>query len=313
MNTLCESLSGGLAMSRIEVEGSTLRQVEPPVLVDTSLLPRRVKHRIFLKNVAISAELPKSRTFGVLVGRNAGKALVERCALEPVKPSRGLLLPGSRRVKPTSGLWVKQPVARSGHVVDFGHSALRFSASAGRIGDEIVSIPKKDFDQIEILVAKQKKDNNELSAMLKRQKAKGKLNLFNPVLDENELADSFYSLYTDCGKNKTVPAQKECDKLKFSAFLFYLVKMEGLGGERWTQGRFYEFIQMKVFTDLGQGVRTFNGRLTELAFLPKAVKKPKEYEANSDFKYFQSLIIKFRKTPFYNHLRVLRGNVSTFL
>lgn len=137
-----------------------------------------------------------------------------------------------------------------------------------------------------------------------------KLNLFSPVLDEEEFADCFYGLYINSTKKmKKKYGEKEYDKMRFSAFLYYLVKVKGFKGDNFSQTRFYEFIQKKVFCDLKQNVRTFNNRVTELNILDKAVKHPMDYAKNPDFKDFQHLEKEFRESDFFKSLKNLFGRV----
>ncbi|MBQ8593797.1 MAG: hypothetical protein IJ467_05840 [Bacteroidaceae bacterium] len=310
MNLFCENLSVGTVMSRVEVEGSTLRQVESPILVDTSLYAPRVGRGVVV-NVIKSSQSPKIRTFGTLVGRCGKNTLVERGGFKAVRT-----LPGMKanvgRTEFLRMLPDKRMETKVKNWIDFGHAALRSTVPLKEFGDREISVAGKDM---ETWIADLYKVSNGMVATMEREKAKGKekFNLFNPVLDENELADCFYHLYTACEKDKTLLVQKECEKLKFSACLFYLVKIEGFGGERLTQGRFYEFIKAKVFTELDQNVRTFNNRLTELEFLLEAVKDPEAYRTNAGFKYFRNMMNKFRNADFYKNLRKLRGCVSLFL
>lgn len=140
-----------------------------------------------------------------------------------------------------------------------------------------------------------------------------KLNLFNPILDEEVLAGCFYGLYIHSAKEMKTYGQNECDKLRFSAFLYYLVKNTCIKSDRFNQTSFYQFIQKKVFRDLKQNVRTFNNRVTELNILDKAVKRPMDYAKNQVFLDFQHLEKKFRETDFFEGLKRLRSGLSKLL
>lgn len=328
MNTLCESLSGGLAMSRIEVEGSTLRQVEPPVLVDTSLaVPRKGNGGICVKvSASHTMSESKSRMFASLGSRASGRKLVERCGLIVVKPVGAMRL--SKLATPIKPIVSDKRVlvnVRSLGGVSYAPDSSPTASFRG-FGDHVkykledigdcttVTLPQKEYDYIVSLSEQTTKLNNELMTTLQHQaKEKVKLNLFNPVLDEEELAKCFRGLYIDCGKSMKIPCKSESEKTKFAAFLFYLVKNAVFVGNKFNQTTFFEFVQKKVFVGLNQDVRTFRNYVNSLEFLERAVKNPKDFAKNLDFEYFQRLELKFRDTHFFQCLNRLRNNLSKFL
>lgn len=139
-----------------------------------------------------------------------------------------------------------------------------------------------------------------------------KLNLFNLALNEDALANCFYGLYVHSAKGMKMYGEKEYDKLRFSAFLYYLVKDTCFKSDRLNQSSFYQFIQKKVFRDLKQNVRTFNNRVTELNILDKAMEHPTNYDKDSDFLDFQHLKKKFRKTSFFESLKRMCDDLHKF-
>lgn len=179
---------------------------------------------------------------------------------------------------------------------------------------EDVHIPSKNLDHARAQIDVLRKDLDALeSELLCGTKAKQKLYLFNPVLDEEELAECLSGLYDYCAKSMKMPGQDEHDKVKFAAYLYYLTKGEGFKGDHFNQTRFYQFIQEKVFYGLKQTVRTFNSRVNSLSFLDKAVKHPTDYAKDLDFRYFQHLKSKFQKSDYFTSLKRLRSGLSTFL
>lgn len=325
MNTLLESLSGGLAMSRIEVEGSTLRQVEPPVLVDTSLsVPCKESGGICVK---VSASPTVSKRMFASLGRHAsGKDLVGHCGMIAVKPVGAMRLPRfATPIKPlvsdkrilvhVRSLGGVSYAPNSSSVASFKGFGDHVKYKQEDIGDcTIVTLPQKEYDYIVSLSEQSIKINNKLMTTLQHQaKGKVKLNLFNPVLDEEELAKCFRGLYIDCGKSMKIPCKSESEKTKFAAFLFYLVKNAVFVGNKFNQTTFFEFVQKNVFIGLNQDVRTFRNYVNSLEFLERAVKNPKAFAKNLDFEYFQHLELKFRDTHFFQCLNRLRNNLSKFL
>ncbi|MBQ8361043.1 MAG: hypothetical protein IJX44_03745 [Bacteroidaceae bacterium] len=105
----------------------------------------------------------------------------------------------------------------------------------------------------------------------------------------------------------------ECDKLKFSAFLYHLVKKTVMVSDGFNQTSFYQFIQEMVFRELKQNVRTFNNRVNKLNILDEAVKRPMDYAKHPDLRYFQHLKKKFRETNFFEGMERLSEGFSSFL
>jgi len=106
--------------------------------------------------------------------------------------------------------------------------------------------------------------------------------------------------------------EKEYDKLRFSAFLYYLIKDTCFKSDRFNQSSFYQFIQKKVFCDLKQNVRTFNNRVTELNILDEAMENPLDYNKDSDFLDFQHLKKNFRETDFFKGLKRMCDGLHKF-
>lgn len=144
---------------------------------------------------------------------------------------------------------------------------------------------------------------------LLRDDAGGKSNLFSYVLDENELAACFYELYIKSAESMSTYGQDKHDKVKFAAYLYYLIKIKGFKGDNFSQSRFYQFIQEKVFYDLKQNVRTFNNRITELDLLTEATKHPMDYVKNRDFRYFQHLKSRFQESDYFISLKIFCDRV----
>lgn len=313
MKTCLESLSERLKTSRIVVDGSTLREVEPPVQVDTSSPVPHTRHGIVMK-VSVTPTTTRSRNFATIGHRTTGIKLVERSGLLAMKPMSGPpLLKETELAKPLKD--GKRLFLSTCSMRDFTQHCNRHLIPFRESADyEVITIPTKEFDHIVALATNQLRANNEVIAALQRQtKAKEKLNLFNPVLDEEELANCLYGLYIDCTKSKRMTDKDRCDKMKFAAFLYYLVKDSVFTGNRFSKTRFYMFIQQKVFKELEQNLRTFNNRVTDLAFLDKAMKHPKDFAQNPDFTYFQHLKSKFQNSDFFKSLARLRSGLSSFL
>lgn len=176
---------------------------------------------------------------------------------------------------------------------------------------EDIHIPYKEYHHIKNLIDRLIKTFNELvSALFCLIKVKQKLHLFNPVLDEDELATCFHELYIDCTKGMRMPGQDEYDKVKFAAYLYYLIKLNGFKGENFNQSRFYDFIQKNVFTELEQKtLRTFNNRVNSLKILDNAEMSDK----HTDVCYFQHLKDKFQNSSFFENLKRLRSIFPHFL
>lgn len=159
----------------------------------------------------------------------------------------------------------------------------------------------------------------ELEEELQQLSAEGNgtppFNIFNPVVDENKLADCFYRMYADFfGPNKTTALDGDCDETDFAAYLFLLVAKEGLGKDNFVETAkkpFFEFIQAKVIINLNKTDRTFRNRLDGMDNLCKQVLKgrtatgSKAVQTGTHHRNFHKVLGNFHETPYYRGLEKL--------
>lgn len=136
--------------------------------------------------------------------------------------------------------------------------------------------------------------------------------IFNPVIDENRLADCFYEIHSHFfGTNAKDMLLNDCDDERFAAYLFVLVEKEGLGCENFSsksQTDFHKYIKTKVLpSGTIKTLKTFNNRLQSIKNL-----RPSETQGNPpsptdfDFLNFQKITKFFHNTHYYYQLSKLK-------
>ena len=136
--------------------------------------------------------------------------------------------------------------------------------------------------------------------------------IFNPVIDENRLADCFYEIHSHFfGTNAKDMLLNDCDNERFAAYLFVLVEKEGLGCENFSsksQTDFHKYIKTKVLpSGTIKTLKTFNNRLQSIKNL-----RPSETQGNPpsptdfDFLNFQKITKFFHNTHYYYQLSKLK-------
>lgn len=138
--------------------------------------------------------------------------------------------------------------------------------------------------------------------------------IFNPVIDENRLADCFYEIHSHFfGTNAKDMLLNDCDEAGFSAYLFVLVENENLGGDNFKargQGKFYDYMQAKVFPAVKLPThRTFSNRVANVENLfhltPRQLLKVTD-KVDFDFRNFQKITKFFYNTRYYKELSKLK-------
>lgn len=136
--------------------------------------------------------------------------------------------------------------------------------------------------------------------------------IFNPVIDENRLADCFYEIHSHFfGTNAKDMLLNDCDNERFAAYLFVLVEKEELGCENFSsksQTDFHKYIKTKVLpSGTIKTLKTFNNRLQSIKNL-----RPSETQGNPpsptdfDFLNFQKITKFFHNTHYYYQLSKLK-------
>lgn len=136
--------------------------------------------------------------------------------------------------------------------------------------------------------------------------------IFNPVIDENRLADCFYEIHSNFfGADAKDMLLNDCDDERFAAYLFVLVEKEGLGCENFSsksQTDFHKYIKTKVLPSGNmKTLKTFNNRLQSIKNL-----RPSETQGNQpspmdfDSLNFRKITKFFHDTPYYYQLSKLK-------
>lgn len=131
-------------------------------------------------------------------------------------------------------------------------------------------------------------------------------NLFQPFVDENKLANCFFTLYQRFFgvMPKEMFTGDYNEPVDFAAYLFILVEREKLGNGTFSEKGmkpFFEYIELKVTGTLGKSERTFRNRLKETM---KDFRDRLEHEpANSNYR--DSV---WARDPFVEDYRRVRGN-----
>lgn len=138
--------------------------------------------------------------------------------------------------------------------------------------------------------------------------------IFNPVIDENKLADCFYKIYSNFfGINAKDMLLNDCDEAGFSAYLFVLVENEKLGCDNFktrSQSKFYNYMQTKVIPMAKlPTLRTFSSRVTHIENLfhltPAQLQKVTD-KTDFDLRNFQKITKFFHNTRYYYLLSKLK-------
>lgn len=131
-------------------------------------------------------------------------------------------------------------------------------------------------------------------------------NLFKPYVDENKLANCFFTLYQRFFgvMPKEMFTGDYNEPVDFAAYLFILVEREKLGNGTFSEKGmkpFFEYIELKVTGTLGKSERTFRNRLKETMkdFRDQLIKEP----AKSRFKG-----VAWDKDPFIEDYLRVYGN-----
>lgn len=182
---------------------------------------------------------------------------------------------------------------------------------------------RKKYVVIMATAQKLQQQMTELEEELQHLSAEGDgtpaFNIFNPIVDENKLADCFYRMYSDFfGPNKKTALTGNCDETDFATYLFFLVAKEGLGKDNFVETAkkpFFEFIQSKVI-DLNKTERTFRYRLDGMKnFSEQVLKKQTEAgekasQAGMHHQNFHKVLQNFHESSYYRWLERLQRNLT---
>lgn len=229
---------------------------------------------------------------------------VSGTALLKVEPSDYLI--AGQSVRTPQGIRMKQ----SAYHVPLNLIANKQAATASKVvsfsstAHPTVSIT--EINELEKHLDRSRAHLEQVEKMLLRLKKRGKARqqgkIFNPIVNEDELANCFYHLYT--------VQEGVYDDLQFAAYLYLLVKKEKLGNDTFAtrgQTKFYAFVQQKVLPDLNKTTKAFGDRLRKLDFLVNPKNLSDMFKSTSpDWKNFQNLLANFRNTSFYHYLKSLK-------
>lgn len=136
--------------------------------------------------------------------------------------------------------------------------------------------------------------------------------IFNPIIDENRLADCFYEIHSNFfGADAKDMLLNDCDDERFAAYLFVLVEKEGLGCENFSsksQTDFHQYIKTKVLpSGAMKTLKTFNNRLQSIKNLrPSEAQENQPSPTDFDFLNFQKITKFFQDTHYYYLLSKLK-------
>lgn len=136
--------------------------------------------------------------------------------------------------------------------------------------------------------------------------------IFNPVIDENRLADCFYEIHSNFfGAKAKAMLLNDCDDERFAAYLFVLVEKEGLGCENFSskgQSDFHQYMKTKVLpTGTMKTLKTFNNRLQAIKNLRPSEKQDNRLSPTDfDLRNFQKITKFFHNTHYYFQLSKLK-------
>lgn len=136
--------------------------------------------------------------------------------------------------------------------------------------------------------------------------------IFNPIIDENRLADCFYEIHSHFfGADAKDMLLNDCDDERFAAYLFVLVEKEGLGCENFSsksQTDFHQYIKTKVLpSGAMKTLKTFNNRLQSIKNLrPSEAQGDQPSPTDFDSLNFQKITKFFQDTHYYYLLSKLK-------